>query len=86
LKSENTTQKIQNEKLKSDLESLGTGFETFRKLTNTRLKSLQGLDFTEHEARCTRFEQDISLQHIAEVCYPFLCLYSIIKNTVARLG
>lgn len=43
-------------KLKSDLDSLATGFETFRKLTNTRLKSLQGLDFTEYEAKHNQFE------------------------------
>lgn len=66
MKSKNVSLKEENDKIKSSLESHTTGYKTFRKLTNAQLKSLQGLDSTEYQMKCGKFELEIS--KISRLC------------------
>lgn len=58
LEKNNASHVQDSSKLKSSFKSHATGYEKFHKLTNTRLKSLQGLDYTE----------DLEVSKISNLC------------------
>lgn len=66
LKLKNSSLKEENEKLKSSFKSHTTGYKTFCNLTNAQVKSLQGLDSTEYQMKCKKFELEIS--KISRLC------------------
>lgn len=51
LKSKNASLTSELEKLRNNLDTHASGCETFRKTTNSQLKCLDGLDFTEYQVK-----------------------------------
>lgn len=66
LKSKNSSLIAEVDKMKSDIEVHATSCETFRKTTKARLKCVEGLDFTEEQAKSQKISNELS--RLSKLC------------------
>jgi hypothetical protein len=66
LKSKNSTLSVEIEKMKSDIQAHAISCETFRKTTKARLSCVDGLDFTEEQAKSQKIATELS--RLSKVC------------------
>lgn len=79
LKSKNASLTSELEKLRNNLDTHASGCETFRKTTNSQLKCLDGLDFTEYQVKNNKLNADVS--RLSKLCSGLQKQVSEIKTT-----
>lgn len=81
LKSKNASLTSELEKLRNNLDTHASGCETFRKTTNSQLKCLDGLDFTEYRYQVKNNKLNAAVSRLSKLCSGLQKQVSEIKTT-----